>query len=99
MEKTTDRILKKLNEMEVTWTAEQKIAWRSKIEAGAKKARALEYKDILLAKCREHTGPFVNTNEVNVFVKNAKNESEKKKAIRQETSVPWNNEPAPFGFK
>ena len=65
MTKATKRIVKRLNEMEVDWTKDQKNAWKEKVEAGMnKKARTLEYKDILLQKCKEHQGPFVKVSEV-----------------------------------
>ena len=67
-ETTSRRVIKKLNQMEVDWTAKQRAEWKSKIEAGAiKKARSLEYRDILLRKCKEHNGPFVTAKEV-IFI-------------------------------
>ena len=64
-ETTSRRVIKKLNQMEVDWSAKQRAEWKSKIEAGAiKKARSLEYRDILLRKCKEHNGPFATAKEV-----------------------------------
>ena len=83
--RATKRIIKNLNEMEVDWTKEQWKAWKIKVEAGMnKKARALEYKDLLLAKCKEHQGPFVNVKEANASVKKTPEEALLKRSVRQE---------------
>ena len=35
------------------------MVWNNKIEEGMKrKARQLEYKDVLLSKCKSHSGPL-----------------------------------------
>ena len=57
--------MKVLNEMEMHWTNVQKIFWKKKVEDGMKKkARSLEYKDILLKNCKSHRGPFTNLEEL-----------------------------------
>ena len=85
LSKATQRIIQNLNEMEVKWTQEQRKAWKAKVEAGMKKkACTLEYKDILLAKWKEHQGPFVNVKEVNAFVKRTSDEAQLKKEVQQE---------------
>ena len=55
--------------MELSWTKEQKLAWNMKVEKSMKKkARTVEYKDVILSKCKDHGEPFVNIREVRDFI-------------------------------
>ena len=55
--KSTRRITKVLNAMEMNWTEDQKQIWRNKVEESMKKkAHTLEYKGILLQNCKSHGG-------------------------------------------
>ena len=50
-----------------------------------KKVRNLEYKDLLLRKCKQHGGPFVNLSEVRDFVNQQKDDSKQLRThLRQE---------------
>jgi hypothetical protein len=93
MDEQTDRspesskkILKKLDEMELTWSTLQRQEWRARVEHSMqKKARSMEYMDLLLAKCKEHMGPFVNSGEVKAFLTRcAEDEKALKSSLRQE---------------
>ena len=58
------------DEMELKWTKEQKLAMKSKVEDSIKKKfNRLDYKDMLLRKCKEHGGPFTSNNELKLYVK------------------------------
>ena len=83
---SSKKILDKLDEMELTWTISQREEWRARVAHGLqKKARNMEYMDLLLAKCKEHKGPFVNSEEVKAFLATC-TEDEKvlKSGLRQE---------------
>ena len=84
--KLTKRVTKILKEMELQWTASQKHVWKTKVkEAMNKKVRNLEYKDLLLRKCKQHGGPFVNLSEVRDFVNQQKDDSKQLRThLRQE---------------
>ena len=85
VDKSARRIRKALNEMELSWTKEQKLAWNNKVEmAMKKKARTLEYKDVILRKCKDHGGPFVNIRELKEFINQTTDQNVLKRGLRQE---------------
>jgi len=83
---STKRILKQLDEMEMTWSAQQRQEWRARVEHSMqKKARSMQYRDLLLSKCKEHQGPFVNSGEVKAFLTRcADDDKALKSSLRQE---------------
>ena len=76
--KSTRRITKVLNEMEINWTEDQKQIWRNKVEESMKKARPL--KNILLRNCKSHGGSFANLKELKITA----DEKKLKKDLHQE---------------
>ena len=69
VEKTTRNILNQLKSMEVSWTTDQKQAWKGKIEESIKNNfRKDNYKDLLLIKCNENGGPTASTSDVHNMV-------------------------------
>ena len=74
--------------MEMHWTANQKEVWKKKVEDGMKKkARSLEYTDIFLKNCKSHGGPFINLQEVKMYVNSTTDEKKLKKDLRQEIGL------------
>ena len=49
-----------------------------------KKACTVEYKDIILNKCKDHGGPFVNIREVKDFINQTTDQRVIKRGLRQE---------------
>ena len=71
--------------MELNWTKEQKLAWNMKVEKSMKKkARIIEYKGVILSKCKEHGGPFVNIRELKDYINQATDQKVLKSGLRQE---------------
>ena len=71
--------------MELNWTKEQKLAWNMKVEKSMKKkARIIEYKDVILSKCKEHGGPFVNIRELKDYINQTVDQKVVKRGLRQE---------------
>ena len=68
--KATDDIVKTLKGMEVSWTHAQNKKIKEKImENLQKKKRSNEYSGVILAKCKDHGGPFANLAELTKAVK------------------------------
>ena len=83
--KSTRRITKVLNVMEINWTEDQKQIWRNTVEASMKKkACTLEYKGILLWNCKPHGGPFTNLQELKIFVNVTADKKKPKIDLHQE---------------
>ena len=79
------KVTKVLNEMEVSWTKGQKELWKTKVqECAAKKKRSMQYKSLLLKKCKMHGGPFTDLKELKEYVNSSNDKKELKKDLRQE---------------
>ena len=74
-----------LDEMEDTWTADQKKAKKDRLKATMEKGRREgELYGIVLRKCKLHDGPLTSVNELQTFLKTQKENKEKKKLLRLE---------------
>ena len=74
-----------LDEMEDTWTEDQKKAQKDRLKAAMEKGRREgEFHGIVLRKCKLHDGPLTSVNELQTFLKTQKENKGKKKLLRLE---------------
>ena len=75
--KQRKNIVNELKSMEVSWTNEQKMCWKDKVEESVmRNSQKSHYKDLLLIQCKKHGGPLTSTEDVHDLVSKT---SDKKK--------------------
>ena len=83
--KTTKVVAKELNLMEMSWTAEQRVKLKEKIEEAVKKnTRTGNYRDLLLKKCKSHGGPVTSIEDVTYLVNKTDDKKKLKSSLRSE---------------
>ena len=84
LQKSSNKIIKSLNSMEIKWTEDQKKKCKDKIVKIFQKGNeANAYADTILKRCKDHNGPITSLKELAQFVKETP-ANDLRKFIRQE---------------